>query len=103
MWFSFCSRSNIDSHSTVNKFWHCIEPKLLLNFIDWQHFLKHIDLDVLTVFYLQDFGYVRTTSTEMLKSYVFNEPIVVDAARLQSLGPASIFMVWCHLIGQILQ
>ncbi|XP_062163924.1 AP-4 complex subunit mu [Alnus glutinosa] len=39
-----------------------------------------------------DFGYVRTTSTEMLKSYVFNEPIVVDAARLQSLGPASIFM-----------
>ncbi|XP_059459563.1 AP-4 complex subunit mu [Corylus avellana] len=39
-----------------------------------------------------DFGYVQTTSTEMLKSYVFNEPIVVDAARLQSLGPAAIFM-----------
>ncbi|KAE8056956.1 hypothetical protein FH972_013686 [Carpinus fangiana] len=39
-----------------------------------------------------DFGYVQTTSTEMLKSYVFNEPIVVDAARLQSLGPAGIFM-----------
>ncbi|XP_042939100.1 AP-4 complex subunit mu-like [Carya illinoinensis] len=38
------------------------------------------------------FGYVQTTSTEMLKSYVFNEPIVVGAARLQSLGPASIFM-----------
>ncbi|KAG6648738.1 AP-4 complex subunit mu isoform X1 [Carya illinoinensis] len=39
-----------------------------------------------------DFGYVQITSTEMLKSYVFNEPIVIDAARLQSLGPASIFM-----------
>ncbi|KAB1209719.1 AP-4 complex subunit mu [Morella rubra] len=39
-----------------------------------------------------DFGYVQTTSTEMLKSYIFNEPIVVDAARLQSLGPAGIFM-----------
>lgn len=57
----------------------------------------------LIVFYWQDFGYVQTTSTEMLKSYVFNEPIVVDAARLQSLGPAAIFMVWCHLIGKILQ
>lgn len=41
----------------------------------------------------QDFGYVQTTSTEVLKSYVFNEPIVVDAARLPTLGPASIFMV----------
>ncbi|XP_050254768.1 AP-4 complex subunit mu isoform X2 [Quercus robur] len=30
-----------------------------------------------------DFGYVQTTSTEMLKSYVFNEPIVVEDARLQ--------------------
>ncbi|XP_044510251.1 AP-4 complex subunit mu-like isoform X2 [Mangifera indica] len=39
-----------------------------------------------------DFGYVQTTSTEVLKSYVFNEPIVIDAARLQPLGPASIFM-----------
>ncbi|MED6169854.1 AP-4 complex subunit mu [Stylosanthes scabra] len=39
-----------------------------------------------------DFGYVQTTSTEVLKSYVFNEPIVIDAARLPSLGPASIFM-----------
>ncbi|GKV33583.1 hypothetical protein SLEP1_g42072 [Rubroshorea leprosula] len=39
-----------------------------------------------------DFGYVQTTSTEVLKSYVFNEPIVVDAARLQPLGPAAIFM-----------
>ncbi|RVX14957.1 AP-4 complex subunit mu [Vitis vinifera] len=39
-----------------------------------------------------DFGYVQTTSTEVLKSYVFNEPIVVDAARLPTLGPASIFM-----------
>lgn len=41
----------------------------------------------------QDFGYVQTTSTELLKSYVFNEPIVVDAARFPSLGPAGIFMV----------
>ncbi|XP_031264839.1 AP-4 complex subunit mu [Pistacia vera] len=39
-----------------------------------------------------DFGYVQTTSTELLKSYVFNEPIVIDASRLQPLGPASIFM-----------
>ncbi|KAJ8445098.1 hypothetical protein Cgig2_029470 [Carnegiea gigantea] len=39
-----------------------------------------------------DFGYVQTTSTEVLKSYVFNEPIVVDAARFPALGPASIFM-----------
>ncbi|KAJ6730279.1 AP-4 COMPLEX SUBUNIT MU-LIKE [Salix viminalis] len=39
-----------------------------------------------------DFGYVQTTSTELLKSYVFNEPLVVDAARLQPLSPAAIFM-----------
>ncbi|KAK6938864.1 Mu homology domain [Dillenia turbinata] len=39
-----------------------------------------------------DFGYVQTTSTEVLKSYVFNEPIVIDAARMPSLGPAAIFM-----------
>ncbi|KAI9117998.1 hypothetical protein K1719_010330 [Acacia pycnantha] len=39
-----------------------------------------------------DFGYVQTTSTEVLKSYVFNEPFVVEAARLPTLGPASIFM-----------
>ncbi|KAG5030611.1 hypothetical protein JHK82_014217 [Glycine max] len=39
-----------------------------------------------------DFGYVQTTSTEVLKSYVFNEPIVIDAARMPPLGPASIFM-----------
>ncbi|KAK4747504.1 hypothetical protein SAY87_014090 [Trapa incisa] len=39
-----------------------------------------------------DFGYVQTTSTEVLKSYIFNEPITVDAARIPPLGPASIFM-----------
>ncbi|PIA46463.1 hypothetical protein AQUCO_01500183v1 [Aquilegia coerulea] len=39
-----------------------------------------------------DFGYAQTTSTELLKSYVFNEPIVVDAARLPPLGPAAMFM-----------
>ncbi|XP_058747780.1 AP-4 complex subunit mu-like isoform X1 [Vicia villosa] len=38
-----------------------------------------------------DFGYVQTTSTELLKSYIFNEPIVIDAARLSPLGPAAIF------------
>ncbi|KAG8632824.1 hypothetical protein MANES_18G059600v8 [Manihot esculenta] len=38
-----------------------------------------------------DFGYVQTTSTELLKSYVFNEPIVIDAGRLQPLNPATIF------------
>ncbi|KAF3320790.1 AP-4 complex subunit mu [Carex littledalei] len=39
-----------------------------------------------------DFGYPQTTSTEALKSYVFNEPIVVDAGRLPPLGPAAMFM-----------
>ncbi|KAH9611227.1 hypothetical protein KSS87_018043 [Heliosperma pusillum] len=39
-----------------------------------------------------DFGYTQTTSTEVLKSYVFNEPIVVDAARMPGLNPASMFM-----------
>ncbi|XP_050363655.1 AP-4 complex subunit mu-like [Argentina anserina] len=39
-----------------------------------------------------DFGYVQTTSTEVLKSYVFNEPIPVDAEHLKPLGPAAIFM-----------
>ncbi|KAM0950890.1 putative clathrin adaptor, mu subunit, Longin-like domain superfamily [Dioscorea sansibarensis] len=39
-----------------------------------------------------DFGYPQTTSTEVLKSYVFNEPIVIDAARLPPLGPAAMFM-----------
>ncbi|KAE9603562.1 putative clathrin adaptor, mu subunit [Lupinus albus] len=39
-----------------------------------------------------DFGYVQTTSTEVLKSYVFNEPIAVDTAQMPPLGPASIFM-----------
>ncbi|PNX76298.1 AP-4 complex subunit mu-1-like protein [Trifolium pratense] len=37
-----------------------------------------------------DFGYAQTTSTEVLKSYVFNEPIVIESAL--PLGPASIFM-----------
>lgn len=54
------------------------------------------------VFFHQDFGYVQTTSTEVLKSYVFNEPIVVDAVRLQPLSPAAIFMVCCRLINHIL-
>ncbi|XP_073110258.1 AP-4 complex subunit mu isoform X3 [Elaeis guineensis] len=39
-----------------------------------------------------DFGYPQTTSTEVLKSYVFNEPIMVDAARIPPLGPAAMFM-----------
>ncbi|KAJ4963319.1 hypothetical protein NE237_023258 [Protea cynaroides] len=39
-----------------------------------------------------DFGYVQTTSTELLKSYIFNEPIVIDSARLPPLGPAAMFM-----------
>ncbi|KAK7301111.1 hypothetical protein RJT34_11972 [Clitoria ternatea] len=38
-----------------------------------------------------DFGFVQTTSTELLKSYIFNEPLVIDAARLSPLGPAAIF------------
>ncbi|XP_004291846.1 PREDICTED: AP-4 complex subunit mu-like isoform X1 [Fragaria vesca subsp. vesca] len=39
-----------------------------------------------------DFGFVQTTSTEVLKSYVFNEPIAVNADHIQPLGPAAIFM-----------
>ncbi|XXG86540.1 hypothetical protein AAC387_Pa11g1412 [Persea americana] len=39
-----------------------------------------------------DFGYPQTTSTEVLKSYIFNEPIEVEAARLPPLGPAAMFM-----------
>nr|XP_018674449.1 PREDICTED: AP-4 complex subunit mu-like isoform X1 [Musa acuminata subsp. malaccensis] len=39
-----------------------------------------------------DFGYPQTTSTEVLKSYVFNEPIVIDSTRVPPLGPASMFM-----------
>lgn len=42
---------------------------------------------------MQDFGYPQTTSTEGLKSFVFNEPVVVDAARIPSLGPAAMFVV----------
>ena len=42
---------------------------------------------------VQDFGYPQTTSTEGLKSFVFNEPVVVDAARIPSLGPAAMFIV----------
>ncbi|XP_015885954.3 AP-4 complex subunit mu isoform X2 [Ziziphus jujuba] len=41
---------------------------------------------------VMDFGYVQTTTTEVLKSFVFNEPIVVDAAHLSPLGPAGLFM-----------
>ena len=57
-----------------------------------QHFLFGISSNTKACWF-QDFGYVQTTSTEVLKSYVFNEPIVIDAARLPPLGPASIFMV----------
>ncbi|KAJ0975982.1 hypothetical protein J5N97_017947 [Dioscorea zingiberensis] len=39
-----------------------------------------------------DFGYPQNTSTEVLKSYIFNEPIVIDAGRLPPLGPAAMFM-----------
>ncbi|KAF7830005.1 AP-4 complex subunit mu-like [Senna tora] len=33
-----------------------------------------------------DFGYVQTTSTELLKSYVFNEPIVQRAKRMPGIA-----------------
>ncbi|KAI3706739.1 hypothetical protein L6452_24676 [Arctium lappa] len=39
-----------------------------------------------------DFGYVQTTSTEVLKSSVFNEPIMIDATHMPPLGPAALFM-----------
>ena len=51
---------------------------------------------------MQDFGYVQTTSTEVLKPYVFNEPILVDAARVPSLGAVAIFMVKITIINHIL-
>lgn len=41
---------------------------------------------------------MQTTSTEVLKSYVFNEPIVSDAARLPQLGPAAILMVFYYQV-----
>ncbi|PQQ03862.1 AP-4 complex subunit mu [Prunus yedoensis var. nudiflora] len=47
------------------------------------------DAGLLFVATTRDFGYVQTTSTEVLKSYVFNEPVVVDSSQL---GPAGIFM-----------
>lgn len=37
---------------------------------------------------------MQTTSTEILKSYIFNEPIMIDAGRLPPLGPAAMFMVF---------
>ncbi|QHO46018.1 AP-4 complex subunit [Arachis hypogaea] len=39
-----------------------------------------------------DFGYAQTTSTELLKSYIFNEPIMIDSAVMPPLGAASIFV-----------
>lgn len=39
-----------------------------------------------------DFGYAQTTSTEALKSFVFNEPVPVESSRMPPLGAASIFM-----------
>lgn len=59
------------------------------------YLLQLRDLD--SNYFCQDFGYVQTTSTEVLKSYIFNEPIVVDAAHLSPLGPAGLFMVLYHL------
>ncbi|MCD7460701.1 hypothetical protein HAX54_044232 [Datura stramonium] len=49
-----------------------------------------------------DFGYVQTTSTEILKSYIFNEPIMVDAGRLPPLGPAAMFMQYDGMIKYVL-
>lgn len=46
---------------------------------------------------------MQTTSTEVLKSYIFNEPIVVDAARVPALGPASLFMVWLNKVSVLLK
>eukprot|EP00479_Gromia_sphaerica_P010533 TRINITY_DN4879_c0_g1_i1.p1 TRINITY_DN4879_c0_g1~~TRINITY_DN4879_c0_g1_i1.p1 ORF type:complete len:84 (+),score=16.88 TRINITY_DN4879_c0_g1_i1:401-652(+) len=31
-----------------------------------------------------DFGYPQGTSTELLKAYVFNEPVVIDTPKLLS-------------------
>eukprot|EP00850_Spirogloea_muscicola_P012770 SM000084S23106 [mRNA] locus=s84:133800:135919:- [translate_table: standard] len=39
-----------------------------------------------------DFGFPQSTSTEALKAFVFNDPVVVDAARVPSLGAAGLFL-----------
>ncbi|KAL2513778.1 Internal alternative NAD(P)H-ubiquinone oxidoreductase [Forsythia ovata] len=49
-----------------------------------------LDLLALHTENYNDFGYVQSTSTEVLKPYIFNE--LVDARRLPSLGPAALFM-----------
>lgn len=41
---------------------------------------------------------MQTTSTELLKSYVFNEPIVFDTPHLSPLGTGGLFMVLWHLL-----
>ncbi|MED6140234.1 AP-4 complex subunit mu, variant 2 [Stylosanthes scabra] len=55
--------------------------------MSWSFYKELLVLSKITL----DFGYVQTTSTELLKSYVFNEPLVVDAARMSPLGPAALF------------
>lgn len=40
---------------------------------------------------------MQTTSTEVLKSSVFNEPIMVDSAHMPPLGPAALFMVYTYI------
>lgn len=60
------------------------------------YFCKALNLSCLgfaVCCYVQDFGYPQTTSTEGLKSFVFNEPVVIDAARIPSLGPTAMFVV----------
>ncbi|PPR89345.1 hypothetical protein GOBAR_AA31338 [Gossypium barbadense] len=74
-----------------------VSPSLVLELLQRiarviKDYLGVLSEDSLRKNFVLDFGYVQTTSTEVLKSYVFNEPIVVDAARLQPLGPAAIFM-----------
>lgn len=44
----------------------------------------------------QDFGYPQGTSTEMLKAFVYNEPIAV----LDTVSPTSLLeavVVWIHV------
>ena len=79
IWFSLTARSILC----------CVVPL----FIFCKSAVFWLPCGLTLVFFYQDFGYVQTTSTELLKSYVFNEPIVLDNAHLSPLGPAALFMV----------
>ena len=42
--------------------------------------ILHFHYILISVIPSQDFGYAQVTSTETLKAFVYNEPIVVDTS-----------------------